>query len=168
MSHAKTNCHLRGSCTGLSETNVAPGLGRGIAMHKRLLWISGIAVGGTSLLWVVMLLLARPPIPGITPENFKRLYAGMSEEEAIAILGRKPRPGGRMTHHHLDNWDESDCQVHLDTCDIWTPNFGPQGPTLSHGHMRLADGTTLELRPEPEHLPLYYRIKRSFAQVGLK
>jgi len=46
-------------------------------------------VGLVAMAVILLLLIDRRPRPGITPENFKRLYVGMPEADAKAILGRK-------------------------------------------------------------------------------
>ncbi len=130
-------------------------------MPKLLQWCSGVLLAVTILAMALVLLLSRPPAPGVSPENFQRLYRGMTEAEALAILGRKPDHDGGVGNQ--DIWDEAGCQIYLDIVDgAGVPNFGPNGPYLSRGTMTLPDGTALTLGHNLEHAPLGYRIGRLF------
>jgi hypothetical protein len=128
------------------------------AMPKTLLWFSGVLLAVTILAMALVLLITRPPAPGVTPENFKMLYRGMTEAEAIAILGRKPDLSRGFGNQ--DTWDEAGCHIYLDIVE--GGGSGPKEPCLSRGTMKLADGTTLTLGINLDHAPLGYRIGRLF------
>ncbi len=108
-------------------------------MRKLLLWFSGMLLGVTVLAMALVWLLIQPPAPGVTPENFKRLYKGMGEKEAEAVLGRKADESAHVTGHHFSYWAQGDYRVYLDVSD-----------TLLAGDMTLPDGKKMDLGKPPE------------------
>jgi hypothetical protein len=121
-------------------------------MRKRLVWVDGFLCLAALAVAAAVTLERLTPRPGVTPENFKRLHKGMTEQEAEAILGRKADGhldgGGRG--HNVSWWHEGECHLGL-----WSPPFGLQSPSsVMDGHMVLPDGSTLPLREKPGNWPL--------------
>jgi hypothetical protein len=88
---------------------------KAMAMSKRtclslivllLLLIAGVGVGG-------YLLTPPTPKPGVTLENFKRLHAGMTEEEVEKIFGSKGTDRGANCNfkYRLLFWDDGEATV---------------------------------------------------------
>jgi hypothetical protein len=128
-------------------------------MRKRWLWIAGPIVGLVAMAAILLLLIDRRPGPGVTPENFNRLCVGMPQADAEAILGRKADWGARTTDNVYLEWREGDDEIHL----FITYLYG-DGPTLSQGQMRLADGTTMNIHPEAAN----YYVWRALDRLGWK
>jgi hypothetical protein len=51
------------------------------------MWVGGLFVGLVILTMVTAFWLYGAPAPGVTPQNYKRPYAGMTVEEAETISG---------------------------------------------------------------------------------
>ena len=125
------------------------------AMRKRLLWIGGLILCLAALALGAVLtcrdLAAARVKPGVTPENFARLYAGMSEREAEAILGRPSDSQLLFSFNHYSNWEENGTIVSLRVTDILIRE--DRQPSLIEGQLRLSDGTTVELRDGGKESP---------------
>jgi hypothetical protein len=128
-------------------------------MRKRLLWIGGLlclvalAVAG----WVAWDRLTLRP--GVTPENFKRLYGGMTEKEAEAILGRPPDTRWRDSGRHWDSWSGEEIEITLAV----TEYAGPGESWVSFGEMTRSDGSVQTYRGEPPP-SLLVRLRERFMQ----
>ena len=120
-------------------------------MRKQLLWLGGLFLCLAVLGLVVVLtyrdLVSDHVTPGVTPENFKRLYAGMSEREAEAILGRPTDGKIYKTGNHYSIWRENGMFVIQRVSDICF--LEDDQPDLIEGQIHLPDGTMIELR-EPQ------------------
>jgi hypothetical protein len=123
-------------------------------MRKRLLWFSGVLFGVMFVAMPLVSLLNGPPAPGVTPENFKRLYAGMSEDEAKAILGCEPDFQRLMLGGHINVWHRGDRHVQLYISDPLDAGIGPRGPSLGDGFIRVSHGSTQKLRRESAFNPI--------------
>ena len=77
---------------GVEETRIALGL-------AVLLAVVGFSI------WA---LRPSPVEPGVTPENFRRLYTRMTKKEIEAILGEPNR-----TYPHLVEWHENGCTIRI-------------------------------------------------------
>jgi hypothetical protein len=78
-------------------------------MRKKVL----AAVGLLTLLLAVALVLASlwPHPPGVTPANFRRLNARMTEEQIIALMGRPPDHVVKLPPRHYDQWEGDGCRI---------------------------------------------------------
>jgi hypothetical protein len=122
------------------------GVLRVTVMPKRLLWVDGFLCLTVLAVAVVLLVDRLTPRPGVTPENFRRLHLGMSEEEAEVRLGRPADSSLHFSFSHLDQWVENDATINLNVSDLWSSQLGETGPTLQGGNMMLPDGSALDLR----------------------
>jgi hypothetical protein len=85
--------------------------------------------------------LGRRPAPGVTAENFKYLYKGMTEEEVEMRMGGRGELWGRVTLAHCTIWRGQDCEIH-----IWF------GVDATEGEMIMHDGVHVQL-PERTKWP---------------
>jgi hypothetical protein len=60
---------------------------KGFAMRRRRLLLGFVAAAGLWLAGAGLLLWPKPPAPGVTMENFRRLRVGMTQPQAEAVLG---------------------------------------------------------------------------------
>jgi hypothetical protein len=125
-------------------------------MRKRLLWgVAALACVAVVSAAVVMLLKPLPS-PGVTPENFKRLRVGMTEREAVAILGR-PADSCFVSRNGTWYWGWSgdECSVSL-VAAAWGVGASdtPEERFLEGGTLTLNDGSSISLPEKSGKSPL--------------
>jgi hypothetical protein len=113
-----------------------------MGMTKRMLLAFGLLFC-LALVALVGVSRLRPPKPGVTPENFRRLYKGVSEPEAEAVLGGPGKVAGHMTFQHGTAWEGEHCRV----C-IWFSELRP-GWSAETGTLKTDDGQTIDLPSQP-------------------
>ncbi len=125
-------------------------------MCKRLLWIGGLVLG-LVVLGLVVVVIDRPPKPGVTPANFQRLHEGMSEKEAEAILGRPADFESIGIDSLTHTWVEGGVTIILEVSERWVVFSKPpktDGPFLGSGRIHLPDGSSLTLDENPRESTL--------------
>jgi len=121
--------------------------------RRRLVYVGASLICLVTIFWGGFLLLPTPLLvePGITPENFKRLHAGMTEGEIEAVLGRPAdhtsdnsvmAMGGRRAE-----WFEKGYSVVV-MIDLLRTQ-----PVASWGQMACPDGSTLSFNETQVALP---------------
>jgi hypothetical protein len=105
-------------------------------MRKRI----GFAFGLVACLGLAALVAWQlwPPRPGVTEANFRRLHAGMSEEEVRGVFGGPPNDDAKLEEFGYEGWKGEHCNV---TLRRWE--------RVESGTCTTDDGRELELPPEP-------------------
>jgi hypothetical protein len=126
-------------------------------MQKKIRMAVGlVAVSlAAGMLLYFLLPVLNPPQPGVTPENFRRLHKGMSQEEVEAILGSPGQDVGRMTLQKMKEWQAPDCFVYIVFSEI-------RGGGAEYGFVAADDRYRLELAEEPPEAPFVKRFSRWF------
>jgi hypothetical protein len=111
-------------------------------------WIRSVllvSLGGLSV--VVAVVAMWPPAPGISVANFRRLHAGMTENEVQEILGARGDVDFRCTGNYWRHWSSTDGAISIRFNAILHGHR--KQPDVMEGTMYMPDGRKLALRSDP-------------------